>query len=379
MPDMLTASNVILDSLSDGVYVCDRDRRIVFWSKAAERITGWRSSDVVGRRCLDDVLCHIDKDGHRLCGEEFCPLHRSMVTGTSTNVPLIVFAQAKDGHRVPMQVSVAPIRDAAGEVIGGVETFRDISTTLADLQRAKRIQTLSLEQDLPEDPRIRFSAFYTPHDIVGGDYFGIRQLDADRYGFLLADAMGHGVAAALHTMHLSSLWGRFFRMLARPAEFAKTVNNELSKVVKDESFATAICGVVDVASKILRIAAAGSPPVVVFRSAGGVEQVESPGMPFGVMEESDYGEATIELVPGDSLLLFSDGVFEVHNAHGELLGVDGLIQVLKGLGYPATAIQPQALEEELLKFSNAIRLDDDVTLIEVHLGCMPQKQPAGGN
>lgn len=216
--DLLVASNVILDSLSDGVYVCDKDRRIVYWSKSAERITGWTSQDVVGRRCLEDVLCHIDKDGHRLCGEEFCPLHRAMVTGTSSNVPLIVFAQSKDGRRIPSQVSVAPIRDAAGEVVGGVETFRDVSAVLADLERAKRIQTLSLEEDLPEDPRIRFSTCYSPHDIVSGDFFAIRPLNADQYGLLLADAMGHGVAAALHTMHLSSLWGRFHHLLASPAE-----------------------------------------------------------------------------------------------------------------------------------------------------------------
>ena len=366
--NLLTASSVILDSLSDGVYVCDTDRRIVYWSKAAERITGWSREDVIGRRCLDDVLCHIDKDGHRLCGEEFCPLHRSMITGASSGVPLIVFAKAKDGSRVPMQVSVAPIRDAEGKIIGGVETFRDVSAALADLERAKRIQTLSLEQDFPEDPRIRFSAIYTPHDIVGGDYFAIRALDSDRYCFLLADAMGHGVAAALHTMHLSSLWGRFFPLLTRPAEFAETVNNQLSKVVKDESFATAICGVVDLASRTLRFTAAGSPPVVIFRSGGEVEQIELPGMPFGVMEGGVYEEVVIEIREGDSLLLFSDGVFEVHNAQGEMLGIDGLIGIIKSLGYPAAAIKPEALEEELLKFSNAIRLDDDVTLIEMRIG-----------
>ena len=69
MANPLELSNVILDSLSDGVYVCDRDRRIVYWSKSAEQITGWLAKDVIGRRCLDNVLCHEDKDGRRLCGE----------------------------------------------------------------------------------------------------------------------------------------------------------------------------------------------------------------------------------------------------------------------------------------------------------------------
>lgn len=368
MNDILTHSSVILDFLGDGVYVCDRDRTIVYWSKSAERITGWTAEDVVGRRCLDDVLCHVDKDGHRLCGEEFCPLHRSMITGASTSVPVIVFAKMKDGGRVPMQVSVAPIRDAGGEVLGGVETFRDVTSALADLQRAKRIQTLALERDVPADTRIRFTTIYTPHDIVGGDYLALRQLDGDRYGFLLADAMGHGVAAALYTMHLSSLWTRFHeRLLVGPAEFAATVNGELGKVVKDESFATAVCGVIDVAQGTLRFASAGGPPVVVFRSDGRIEQIESPGTPFGIIEDIAYDEVETELAAGDTLLIFSDGLFEIHNAEGELLGIDGLIRILQGFGYPEESIDATALEKELLTFSNAIRLDDDVTFIEVRL------------
>ena len=71
------------------------------------RITGWESADVVGRRCLDGVLCHIDNNGHQLCGEEFCPLHRAMVTGTQSTVGIIVFAQGKKGNRIPMQVTVS--------------------------------------------------------------------------------------------------------------------------------------------------------------------------------------------------------------------------------------------------------------------------------
>ncbi len=74
----------IIDSLSDGVYVCDLDRRITHWSKSAERITGWRAEDIVGSHCYDNILSHVDKDGHHLCGEEYCPLHRAMVTGKAS-------------------------------------------------------------------------------------------------------------------------------------------------------------------------------------------------------------------------------------------------------------------------------------------------------
>jgi phosphoserine phosphatase RsbU/P len=363
--DLLTASSVILDSLSDGVYVCDKDRRIVFWSQAAARITGWESADVIGRQCVDDVLAHVDKDGHRLCGEEFCPLHRAMVTGTQSTVGLLVYARGKEGNRIPMQVTVAPIRDRAGKIIGGVESFRDMSAVLTDLERAKRIQALSLETELPEDPRVAFSTHYVPHDIVGGDFYAIKQLDTDHYAFLLADVMGHGVAAALHTMHLSSLWERHCCLLAEPVTFAQTVNEELARVVKGESFATALCGIIDAEHRRLRSVSAGGPPGLAMRAGGTVEDIGTPGLPFGMIDGADYDGLEAGFAPGDCLLFFSDGAVEVHNAQGEMLGVTGLAQILREVGYPAHGFQINSVEKRLLQYSNDLRLTDDLTFIEV--------------
>ncbi len=356
----------IIDSLSDGVYVCDLERRITYWSKSAERITGWPAEDVVGRQCFDNVLCHIDKDDHQLCGEEYCPLHRAIITGTGSRGSLLVYAQAKDGHRVPMEVAVAPIRNAVGEVIGGVETFRDASAMVDDLERAKAIQQLALEQDVPDDPRVTFTTHYIPHGIVGGDYYAIRRLDDDRYGLMLADVTGHGIAAALYTMHLSSLWNRHHALLVNPAEFAGRMNNELARVVKtDQAFATAVCGLVDLERRLFRFTGAGGPQVLLAHSDGTRELLDTSGLPLAIMEDAPYEIASAPIQDGDRLLLFSDGAVEVADAAGDLLGVDGLVDILADQGYPQTAIQMDALEEALLKYSNAIRLEDDLTFIEV--------------
>lgn len=359
--------DVILDSLSDGVYVTDTERRIVYWNRAAERITGWQAGDVVGHRCLDNILCHVDKDGHLLCGREFCPLHRSMVTGRISTYPVIMFARGKGGERIPLQATVAPIRNPAGNVIGGVETFRDVSDVLADLKRAQRIQATSLEPDLPADPRIRFATLYLPHDFVGGDFYGIRRLDPDRYGILLADVMGHGIAAALHTMYLSSLWHRHHPLLRNPADFARALNKDLAAVVKGGSFASGLCGVIDVRERTVRLTTAGGPPVLILRSGGAVDVLESSGLPFGILDDSPYDEVTGRLGDGDCLLCFSDGAVEINDTRDEMLGVEGLVRILKGLGYPGPGTNLAAVEKELLRYSNAIRLDDDVTLIEVRI------------
>ena len=358
-------ARLILDSLGDGVYVTDLDRKIIYWNKAAERITGWAGVDIVGRHCFDDILVHVDKDGHLLCGKEHCPLHRSIVTGVGSECPL-VFAQRKDARRIPVQVTVAPIRNDAGQVIGGVESFRDVSSVHRDLEKARAIQSIALQHDLPQDDRIRFSTHYIPHDIVGGDYYGIRQLDGDRYGFFLADVMGHGLAAALYTMHLSSLWDRYCSLLKTPSVFARKIGNELSRIVKGgEAFAAGICGLVDAERQEIRFAGAGNPPVLIVHANGEFEEAPSAGVPFGLMEDAPYDDAALKLHPGDRLLLFSDGAMEIHNAEDKLLGIAGLIAILKRLGYPGSGIQGIALEEELLKYSNAVRLEDDLTLIEM--------------
>lgn len=367
MENLLTSAEVILDCLSDGVYVCDRERRIVYWGKAAERITGWQPEDVVGRRCLEDVLCHEDKDGNRLCGEEHCPLHRSMVTGVTTTVPVIVYARSKDGRKIPMQVTTAPIRNESGEVIGGVETFRDVSLTLQDLERAKMIQFQALEQDLPSgDSRLRVSTFYLPHDIVGGDYYAVKQLDENRYGFLLADMEGHGLAAALYTMQLASVWNQHRRSLTDPARFAAEVNKELVRIFgRVVTFATAVCGVIDARTGEVSLTGAGGPSPLIIRANQAFEKTECLGPPLGVMENVLYNKQIIELESGDTVLLFSDGAFEIHNDRNELLGVDGLAEILTSLDYPQNQLSMDELQEELLRFSNDIRFQDDITMLEV--------------
>jgi sigma-B regulation protein RsbU (phosphoserine phosphatase) len=358
----------IVDSLGDGVYTCDPDRRITYWSGSAQRITGWTAEEVVGRHCFDNVLSHIDKDGNPLCGKERCPLHRAMVTGRSSSGSLLIYAKAKDGRRIPMHVSVAPIRNPAGQMVGGVETFRDASRVVVDLERAKAIQQLALRNDLPRDPRVKFTTRYIPCDIIGGDYFAITKLGDDQYGLVLADVTGHGVAAALYTMHLSQLWDRFHTLLTTPVEFAARVNNELAKLVgTDESFATAVCALVDLKDQTFRFAGAGGPQVLLLHSDGTHDCLEQPGLPLGIMEGACYDETSVAIQEGDRLLLFSDGAIETSNAAGETLGVDGLVRILKEQGYPGNGIRLESLEERLLRYSDTIRLADDLTLIEICL------------
>ena len=101
---------------------------------------------------------------------------------------------------------------------------------------------------------------------------------------------------------------------------------------------------------------------------GTYECLESRGLPLAIVEDAPYEEVSIEIQEGDSLLLFSDGAIEIHNAEEEMLDIHGLVAILRNQGYPESDINMEALEKELLKYSNAIRLEDDLTFIDIHFG-----------
>ena len=98
---MTISGDKLLDSLFDGVYFVDLDRRITYWNAGAERISGYLRSEVVGSCCADNLLRHIDTEGHKLC-QDGCPLAATMRDGKTRESS--VYLHHKFGHRVPVLV-----------------------------------------------------------------------------------------------------------------------------------------------------------------------------------------------------------------------------------------------------------------------------------
>lgn len=358
----------LLHSLPDGIYVTDTERRILFWNRAAERITGWTASEVVGRTCFDNLLVHVDAQECTLCGSDRCPLHRSIVTGEPSMEAVLVFARRKSGQRVPMEVSVGPIRNQAGKVIGGIEIFRDLSEPMQDLLRAKSIQETAVRSPLPADGRVEFEVWFQPRHVVGGDFYRIEQRDPDRYVLLLADAMGHGVAGALCAMQLRSLWDDHRPQLEDPAGFLAILNEQLHSLAREAGyFATAVCASYDAARGELRCVRAGHPAPLLFRANGTVQHIGRPQAALGMIPDVRYEENVVQLEQGDTVLCFTDGAVELFNAEERQLGIEGLKalvqeQMAAGAGGSFHTAQ---LEEQLLRFNSQVGFLDDLTLLKL--------------
>ncbi|MBI5863172.1 MAG: sensor domain-containing diguanylate cyclase [Planctomycetes bacterium] len=134
----------MLDHLEDGVYITDASRRIRYWSKGAERISGYSSAMALGRRCADRLLRHVGQNGECLCTSG-CPLAAVMSDGKVRSAD--VFMHHKDGHRVPVHVTGVAIRDWQGRIIGAFETFSNATERMLAIERVHL-----LEQQVVLDP-----------------------------------------------------------------------------------------------------------------------------------------------------------------------------------------------------------------------------------
>lgn len=192
MDSMLLRTD-ILDSMYDGVYIVDRDRRILFWNKEAEKLTGFTRHEVEGRCCFDNVLIHVDPAGNSLC-HGMCPLAKTLEDGKMREAEVLF--HHKMGHRVPVLVRVAPIRDDKGEIVSAIEVFGENIPRIEARQRIRELERLAMLDELTGLPNRRYlndqlEARFAEFQRMGIP-FGVLMIDLDRFK-KVNDLHGHAV------------------------------------------------------------------------------------------------------------------------------------------------------------------------------------------
>ncbi len=136
----------ILDYIQDGLYLVNTNNVITYWNKAAEKITGFTSEEVVGSSCSDNILVHQDWEGNSLCAD-LCPIALA-IKDESPVISDEVFLHHKNGHRVPISVRITHTTDSKGRITGAAKLFSDMSNHATQIARIKYLERLSLLDSL---------------------------------------------------------------------------------------------------------------------------------------------------------------------------------------------------------------------------------------
>jgi sigma-B regulation protein RsbU (phosphoserine phosphatase) len=236
-----------------------------------------------------------------------------------------------------------------------------------ELKLAEQVQKRFLPQAVPTVPGYEFFAHYQPTYEVGGDYYDFVPLPADRMALALGDVSGKGVGAAL--MMAKFACDTRYCMLTEnaPAPTANRLNNLLCAAAIEDKFITLSLCVLDAPARKLTMTSAGHTPVLIRRADGRVEEVgqEVSGIPLGIMEDSVYQEAEVQLSLGDVVVIYSDGVTDARSPNDELYDSQSNHRLLKRVaqlsGGPVAV--GRAILQDIREFSAGHSQADDITLV----------------
>jgi serine phosphatase RsbU (regulator of sigma subunit) len=238
-----------------------------------------------------------------------------------------------------------------------------------ELALARRIQRALLPDSLPTLAGWDLHGLNVPSRGVSGDYYEVVERNAGRECVLMiADVSGKGMAASLLTVSLQALSEGPIEDGLPPEEISARLSRRLFKRTPPEKYATAFLGILETASGRLRYTNAGHNPPLVIRAtpadaADATVELGSTGVPLGLLAAASYSAGTVDLDPGDLLVLYTDGIVEAMDPDGEEYGLDRLQRVCTSHRAGSCAALAEALDRDLLEFVRGTPFADDRTVV----------------
>jgi sigma-B regulation protein RsbU (phosphoserine phosphatase) len=249
----------------------------------------------------------------------------------------------------------------AGQVKAAFEAVDAEMKTIADLQRSL------LPSPLPQIPTMNLAAHYQTSQRAGGDYFDFFPLPGGQWGILIADVSGHGTPAAVLMAVTHTIAHTYPGPPTPPGKLLAHLNQILAEryTAQTGAFVTAFYAIYDPKSRSLRYASAGHPPPRLKRCADGslalFDQVQS--LPLGIVGNEEYPDASHDLVPGDQIVFYTDGVTEAENTHGEQFGLARLDAVLANCAVGAPDLLKEVLRAHDAFTAGKPAVDDRTILV----------------
>ena len=376
-PDWLSQMETVLEVLNEGVLIAGDDHRILFANSRFVEMTGIPRQDLIGF----DV-------SHFYSSQELEFLMRQVDIAFRTGNHRYTFVlPQRNGGRLPVIISSRRLQNSTGRF--GIVTFTDISEQVRaeeELRAAnERLQKrqIEIEEDLRLAARVQNSlaprsvawdalsvdAFYHPVHSIGGDFALVNSTDHDHVSLLVCDVSGHGIGSALVANRIYSETTAHLRSGMPFLEMFGELNRFLIEDIAGSGmFVTLAAARIHTDRRSMVFAGAGHPPAILARPGQNPLLLESRSMILGAMSDAVDVTATLEvqLQPDDRLVLYTDGITEVFNSRGEMLGVSGVEEIVR----QASSLPAAEMKQGILDGVAAWRegpATDDVSLMLVHV------------
>ena len=380
MHKSLAEMGSILETLNDGVVIVDDCLRILFVNTVFEEMTGIPRSEIIGR------------DGRRLYerAEDYDlveAFHQKAFATERTREEF--FLPTKNGGRLPVVVSVRMMNRPEGSRFA-VATVTDISEqkrTEAQLRtangRLEKHQTeieqelalaVKVQQSLAPDPltwgRLSVDTFFRPAHTIGGDFGLVRPAGREHLNLLVCDVSGHGISSALvaNRIYLETI-----TQLSNRTPLVNVLRQLNSLVIQSIGaqgfFFTLAAARIDRAGRRAEFAGAGHPPAMIGHPGEEPRLLLSRSMVLGTLPDAVDINSTlhVDLEAGDRIILYTDGLTDVFNSRGEMLGVEGLRNCIRETALLPFAQMKQGILDRVAAWRDGAPVDD-VSLVLVDLG-----------
>ena len=298
---------------------------------------------------------------------------RILAVGTLLLAAAALYTNLGDFLNLPFVPALEPLAFAVFILslgcVAAEKIFADERRLLSiesELALARDIQYSILPSSVPELKNIRIAVAYHPMTAVAGDFYEFIPVDQNKVGVLVADVPGHGVPAALIASMIKVAMQSVVSRADDPAEVLRGLNRSLAGQLRGQ-FVTAAYLWLDTEIHKALYSAAGHPPLLRWRD-GVLERIESNGLLFGFMPDSDYPVRALPLNSGDRFLLYTDGVTEPENAVGDSFGDSKLEQVVRNNeSRPPLELSNQLLSEIRRWQPPSTTQQDDITLAVIDI------------
>jgi PAS domain S-box-containing protein len=364
-----------VESAPNAIVMVNKSGTIEMINSQTEKSFGYSRTELIGQP-IEILVPERFRKAHIAYRQAYlaAPVSRPMGVGRD------LYGLRKDGTEFPVEIGLSLI-DSKEETLvlstiieitarkAAEQQIREAQINLAiaqsEIKIAQRIQA-SLSPSAPiTSTHFEVTGYCLPADQVGGDYFDYFYRNEDHLDMIIADVSGHSIGPALFMVETRSAIRTQASGSATPAETLKVLNSFLFEDLdRSDYFITLFYLQYDITFQQLSFANAGHPPALLLRSSQSeCRQLDAEGLILGVNKDVVFEERNVTLSQGDLILLYTDGLTEAENAHGEFFGLKRVNDILVEHAQHSPQAIIEVLLEQLKQFCSSESFNDDITLM----------------